>query len=198
VTVQSFCTAPNSSQWFAVKSSGSDDTDEEEEVDGEGDRDNVRVDDTITVDQAQQHTILQWFRTMDDRYRQQLEIIDAPAETDQTGWWKQTGWIEHLQGSNKRHLAHAARLPSRDEPVLKQVGDLVEALVEDCVAGLSTLPQELRRWLRSVKMSETDPRPMGRLRNKDSQKRYAAYAKRLIFNSLRVLESIDSVNVVNS
>jgi hypothetical protein len=27
--------------------------------------------------------------------------------------------------------------------VLKQVGDLVEALVEDYVAGLSTLPQEL-------------------------------------------------------
>jgi hypothetical protein len=50
-----------------------------------------------------------------------------------------------LQGSNKRHLAHAARLPSKDEPVLKQVCDLVEALVEDCVAGLSTLPQELRR-----------------------------------------------------
>jgi hypothetical protein len=39
---------------------------------------------------------------------------------------------------------------------------------------------------------------MGRLQNKDSQKRYAAYAKRLICYSLRVLESIDSVDVVNS
>jgi hypothetical protein len=47
--------------------------------------------------------------------------------------------------------------------VLKQVGDLIEALVEDYVTGLSTLPQELRRWLRSVKISETDPRPIGRL-----------------------------------
>jgi hypothetical protein len=74
-----------------------------------------------------------------------------------------------LQGSNKRYLAHAPRLLSKDEPVLKQVGDLVEAFVEDCVAGLSTLPQELRRWFRSMKISETDPRPVGRLQNKDSQ-----------------------------
>jgi hypothetical protein len=47
-------------------------------------------------------------------------------------------------------------------------------------------------------MSETDLRPIGRLQNKDSQKRYAAYAKRLICYSLRVLVSIDSVDVVNS
>jgi hypothetical protein len=73
-----------------------------------------------------------------------------------------------LQGSNKRYLAHAPRLLSKDELVLKQVGDLVEALVEDCVTELSTLPQELRRWFRSVKISETDPRPVGRLQNKDS------------------------------
>jgi hypothetical protein len=75
VTVQSFCPASNSPRWFAVKSSGSDNTDEEEEEE-EGDRDNVRVDDTIIVNQAKQQTILQSFRTMDDRYRQQLSSID--------------------------------------------------------------------------------------------------------------------------
>ena len=103
------------------------------------------------------------------------------------------GWIEHLQGSNKRHLAHAARLPSKDEPDLKQIGGLVETLVEHCVEGLSTLPQELRRWLRSVKMSETDQRPMARLQNKDSQQRYATYVKRLVCYSLRVLRSVDGL-----
>jgi hypothetical protein len=113
----------------------------------------------------------------------------------ETGWWKETGWIEYFRGSNKRHLTHAARLPSKDEPDLKQVGDLVEALVEHCVAGLSTLPQELRRWLKSVKMSETDQRPMGRLQDKDSQKRYAAYAKRLVCYSLGVLQSVDGLAV---
>jgi hypothetical protein len=74
VTVQSFCPASNSPRWFAVKSSGSDNTDEEEEEE-EGDRDNVRVDDTIIVNQAKQQTILQSFRTMDDRYRQQLSSM---------------------------------------------------------------------------------------------------------------------------
>jgi hypothetical protein len=103
-----------------------------------------------------------------------------------------------LQGSNKRHLAHAARLPSEDEPVLKQIGNLVDLLIEQCVEGLSTLPQELRRWLRSVKMSGTDQRSIGHLQNKDSQKRYAAYAKRLVCYSLHVLESVDVLGVVNS
>jgi hypothetical protein len=160
--------------------------DREDDTGGEED------DSTMPIDQAHRQTILQGFRTSNDRYRQEQEVVDAPMETDQTGW------IEHLQGSNKRHLAHAARLASKDEPVLKQVGTLVETLVEDCVAGLSTLPQELRRWLRSVKMSEIDPRPMGRLQNKDSQKRYAAYAKRLVCYSLRVLESVDTLGAVNS
>jgi hypothetical protein len=186
VTVQSFCPASHSPRWFIVKENHEDDTD------GEGDGS------ILPIDHTHRQTILEGFRTLDDRHRQEQEVVDAPMETDQTGWWKKTGWIEHLQGSNKRHLAHAARLPSKDEPVLKQVGDLIEALVEDCVAGLSTLPQELRRWLRSVKMSETDPRPMGRLQNKDSQKRYAAYVKRLVCYSLRVLESIDALGVVNS
>jgi hypothetical protein len=186
VTVQSFCPASHSPQWFVVKGDREDGTDGEED------------DSTMSNDQAHSQTILQGFRTSDDRYRQEQEVVDAPMETDQTGWWKKTGWIEHLQGSNKRHLAHAARLPSKDEPVLKQVGALVETLVEDCVAGLSTLPQELRRWLRSVKMSEIDPRPMVRLQNKDSQKRYAAYAKRLVCYSLRVLESVDTLGAVNS
>jgi Lhr-like helicase len=186
VMVQSFCPVSQSPRWFVVTGSDGNDT---------GDED---AGENPSVSQADRQTIVEAFRTMDDRHRREQETVDAPVETDQTGWWKKTGWIEHLQGSNKRHLAHAARLPSKDEPVLRQVGALVEALVEDCVAGLSTLPQELRRWLRSVKMSETDPRPMGRLQNRESQKRYAAYVKRLICYSLRVLESVDGTAIVNS
>jgi hypothetical protein len=48
--MQLFYLASNSPRWFAVKSSSSDDTDEEEEE--EGNRDNIRVDDTITVNQV--------------------------------------------------------------------------------------------------------------------------------------------------
>ena len=46
-------------------------------------------------------------------------------------------------------------------------------------------------------MSETDPQPMGRLQNKDSQKRYAAYVKRLVCYSLRVLDSVDAPGAVD-
>ena len=57
---------------------------------------------------------------------------------------------------------------------------LVEALVKDCVERLSTLLQELRSWLGSATMSETKPRPLARLPNKDIQKRYAAYIKIMV------------------
>lgn len=184
--VQSFCPASQSPRWFVVASADTDDTGDE----GTGE--------SPSVSQADRQNVLQVFRTMDDRHRRELEVVDAPVETDQTGWWKKTGWIEHLQGSNKRHLAHAARLPSKDEPVLKQIGSLVDLLVEQCVEGLSTLPQELRRWLRSVKMSETDQRPMARLQNKDSQARYSGYVKRLVCYSLRVLQSVDGLEVIDS
>jgi hypothetical protein len=57
---------------------------------------------------------------------------------------------------------------------------LVEAPVKDCVKRLLTLLQELRRWLGSATMSETNPRPLARLPNKDIQKRYAAYIKIMV------------------
>jgi len=40
-----------------------------------------------------------------------------------------------------------------------------------------------------VKTAEVDPRPIGRLQNRDSQDRYAGYVKRLVCYALRVLES---------
>jgi superfamily II DNA or RNA helicase len=181
VMVQSFCPTSQSPRWFVVRFSGECESDNNEEDD-----------DTFHVDESQRHTILEGFRAIDERRKQELETIETIDKTDQTGWWKKTGWVEHLQGSNKRHLAHAARLPAKGEAVFSKVGELVETLVEYCVKGLMLLPPELRRWLRSAKMAEVDPRPMGRLQNKDSQDRYATYLKRLICYALRVLQSVDS------
>ena len=47
-------------------------------------------------------------------------------------------------------------------------------------------------------MAEVDPRPMGRLQNKDSQDRYATYVKRLVCYALRVLESVDGWQPVDA
>jgi hypothetical protein len=71
------------------------------------------------------------------------------------------------------------------------VSDQVEALVEECVKGLPTLGYVIRRWLRSAKASEPDIRPLARLQNEDSQKRYAGYMTRFVCYRLRVWESCE-------
>jgi hypothetical protein len=55
-----------------------------------------------------------------------------------------------------KHLTHTARLPGKDELELKVVADSVDEVIEDCVKGLASLPQEIRRWLKSAKMEEVD------------------------------------------
>jgi hypothetical protein len=65
--------------------------------------------------------------------------------------------------------------------------ELTERLVERSVKGLDTLPQEIRRWLRSAKQSEIDPRPLARLQNPENQTVYASYVVRFVCFYLRVL-----------
>lgn len=145
-----------------------------------------------SVSQADRQTILSAFRMVDDRHQEEQEIVNAIAERDQTGG------IEHSQGSKKRHLTHPARLLLGNKSGLKRASDLVEAFAEDCVAGLSVLPQELRGWLRSVRVSEREPQPIGSRYNKDNQKRYASYAKQSVCYPLRVLSAVDALGVVDS
>jgi superfamily II DNA helicase RecQ len=55
------------------------------------------------------------------------------------------------------------------------------------VKGLATLPQEIRRWLRSAKREEPDTRPLGRLQNPESQARYAGYIVKFVCFYLRII-----------
>ena len=110
------------------------------------------------------------------------------AKTDRTGWFNMTGWPQHLAGSNLKHLAHASRLPDRDEARLQKAAKAVNVIVERCVAGLSTLARQTRRWLRSAKREEPDRKPMARLQDPASQARYGRYWKRFICYSLRVAD----------
>ena len=77
-------------------------------------------------------------------------------------------------------------MPQRDEEVLKAVPQTIETLIEECVKGLPTLGHVIRRWLRSAKASEPDVRPLARLQNEESQKRYAGYMTRFLCYTLRV------------
>jgi len=173
VWVQSFCSKPGKQRWFIVRVEGKETTAEAEPI----------PDDVL----AKKKAILEGSGKRRAERKLQIEVMDAKiAQTDQTGWWKRTDWVTHLGESNLKHLAHAARLPDKDEPWLKVVADSVDEMIEECVKGLASLPQEIRRWLKSAKIEEVDQRPMGRLQNQTSQDRYANYWKRLICYSLRV------------
>lgn len=141
---------------------------------------------------ADRQAILDDFNAVLKQHEEEMDAVAAEvAKQDKTLWWKKTGWQEHLQESNPRHLSSASRLPDQDEVELQQVRTLAHELIESCVKGLRTLDNELRRWLRSAKRSEPDVRPLARLQNRESQDRYADYIVRLVCYSLRVWCSLE-------
>jgi superfamily II DNA helicase RecQ len=182
VWIQSFSLTPGKQRWFIVR------------VEEEPGEDAVHPISEEVL--AQKETILQDFDGLTAQRKQQVEVLEREMDkTERTGWWKRTDWPTHLHKANLKHLAHAARLPDKEDNALKKVGDAVDALIEECVKGLRSLPLELRRWLKSVQMNEVDQRPMGRLQNQDSQDRYAIYWKRLICYTLRVVQSQPSSEI---
>ncbi|KAI9882030.1 MAG: hypothetical protein M1823_006233, partial [Watsoniomyces obsoletus] len=124
---------------------------------------------------------------------EKAQVMDAEAaKTDRTGWFKRTGWLEHLAKRNRMHLAHQIRLPDAHEAKLKQAAKLTELLVERSVKGLSTLAHETRRWLKSAKPHEVDQRPIARLQNPESQARYASYIVKFVCYFLRIIADEES------
>jgi hypothetical protein len=85
------------------------------------------------------------------------------------------------------HLAYQARLPDRNKVKLRTAAQLAEHLIEKCVKGLATLPQETRRWLRSAQQTDIDQRPLARLQNPESQATYAGYVVRFVCIYLRII-----------
>jgi hypothetical protein len=62
---------------------------------------------------------------------QKLQEMDAETvRTDKTGWFKCTGWLEHLAKRNRVHLAHQVRLPDHNQANLQLAAKLVEQLME--------------------------------------------------------------------
>ncbi|TKA62305.1 hypothetical protein B0A55_12931 [Friedmanniomyces simplex] len=125
-----------------------------------------------------------------DQHQKALEVADAEtAKTDHTLWFKRTEWPEHVAGCNLRHLSRISRLPDKEERLLQRAVELSNALIEKCVAGLTSLDRGTRRWLRGAKLSEPDQRPLARLQNAESQQTYSTYLARFLCYSLRVLRS---------
>jgi hypothetical protein len=61
------------------------------------------------------------------------------AKTDRMGWFKRTGWLEHLANRNLMHHAHQIWLPDQGEVKLRCAAKLTELLLERSIIGLSTL-----------------------------------------------------------
>jgi hypothetical protein len=144
------------------------------------------------IDSADVEAIVTDWKEQEEKLNKELEVADAETvKTDHTLWFKKTGWAEHIAGYTLRHLSEASRLPDRNEHILKKAVELNSVLLERCVAGLSSLDNETRRWLRSTKHSEIDQRPLARLQNTESQQTYAVYMAWLLCYSLRVLQSCE-------
>jgi hypothetical protein len=115
-------------------------------------------------------------------------ILEEATAHDRTGWFKRTGWEEHLQAyPDWRLLAYAVRLPSDDEPELQRVVRRVEEVLEQSVQGLYSLSHDTRRWMRSARLQRPDIRPLGRMQQPESQRRAARYWARLICYCLRIV-----------
>lgn len=146
---------------------------------------------SVSIPREQQEEVdrmLEEWKNTQQEHEAEAQVMDAEAaKTDKTGWFKRTGWLEHLAGRNRKYLAHAIRLPDRDEPKLKLVRILVEKLLERSVSGLSSLARETRRWLRSAQQFEIDQRPFARLQNPESQARYAGYIVMFVCYFLRII-----------
>ncbi|KAK5200476.1 hypothetical protein LTR16_006035, partial [Cryomyces antarcticus] len=132
--------------------------------------------------------ILNECRRAKEEHDKELEKADEKvARTDRTGWFNRTGWPEHLARRDLAQLSHASRMPDREERLLHQAVRIVDLGIEKSVAGLSSLAIETRRWLKSANREGLDVRPLARLQNPESQRRYAGYWKRFICYCLRVV-----------
>ncbi|KAG6247583.1 hypothetical protein E4U24_003094 [Claviceps purpurea] len=165
IWVQSFCLTPGKQRWFPVYVDQEPlPPDERRSAEIQAILDEIKRE--YAVCQAKQE------REQDERDARMYPMLNTPltdleiAPMYQSCWLKRTGRVLHLWESNLEHLAHAARLPGKDEPELEVIADAIEDLIGDCVKGLASLPLGIRRWLRSDHPTEMHPRPMGRLTNR--------------------------------
>ncbi|KAG9977930.1 hypothetical protein KCU98_g9749, partial [Aureobasidium melanogenum] len=176
VYIQTFCKSSGKQNWFVVKTP--DQINRERACGGES---------LPRAKQIQFDGIRDDFQKLKEQWQKEQEILaDKVEKCENTGWWNKTRWREHLKNCNLIHLSYASRLPERDEEALLKVAAVIEKMVERGVSGLSSMPEGLRRWLRSAEMHKPDVRPLARLQNPESQERYVGYWKRMICYCLRV------------
>ncbi|KAK3628728.1 hypothetical protein LTR56_018449 [Elasticomyces elasticus] len=111
------------------------------------------------------------------------------AKTDPTLWFKRTEWSEHVAGYNLRHLSRISRSPDQEEHLLCWAVELNNALIEKCVAGLTSLVERCG----DGHVAQSCPSPIKvrwrDLQNGASQQTCLTYMGRSLCFSLRVPQS---------
>jgi hypothetical protein len=64
---------------------------------------------------ASQAYIARWEAHLQQQETAALVLSAEVGRTDSTGWFKRTGWLEHLGDTNLRYLADMAKVPSKEE-----------------------------------------------------------------------------------
>ncbi|CAD0011788.1 unnamed protein product [Aureobasidium pullulans] len=184
VHVQTFCNSSGKQKWFVVKTPD------------EAAREGVNIRETLPrAKQIQFDGIKGDFQRLIEQWQKEQKMLsDKVEKCENTGWWNKTRWREHLKNCNLIHLSYASRLPDKDEEGLLKVAAVIKKMVERGVSGLNSMPEGLRRWLRSAEMHKPDVRPLARLQNSESQERYTGYWIRMICYCLRVWSTRDDNN----
>ena len=149
---------------------------------------------SVGVNQHAVDALSEFKAAREKQERTLAQAEESVAKTDRTGWFNRNGWAEHLAGRNLARLSSASGLPKRQEKLLWQACKVTERAVEQSVAGSSTLAHETRRWLKSANREECDVRPIARLQNPESQRRYCGYMKRFVCYVLRIAVNVAALD----
>lgn len=67
------------------------------EIDNAGNPENANVEVAVQEELAA-------YSLTQQQIQEELQILEAAAKTDKTGWFKRTGWLEFFKGRNLKHL----------------------------------------------------------------------------------------------
>ncbi|KAH7323443.1 hypothetical protein BKA65DRAFT_481262 [Rhexocercosporidium sp. MPI-PUGE-AT-0058] len=98
---------------------------------------------TVKSDQIRVLLLLQEFNDVDEQ--DWKRFVDSKTEkSDNTGWWNFVQWQPYFGSRNIRHIAHASRLPDRNDNLM----------IKRVVDGLSSLHDNTPYWLRTANSTE--------------------------------------------
>jgi hypothetical protein len=133
-------------------------------------------DSTASVNEAEDELkeFLQEMKVGREKDAERKKILDSAMEKmDNTGWWNHTRWLDHFGDRHLGNIAHASRLPDREERELLDGEQIIISMIKSAVDGLSLLHDDTPNWLRTANSTSlVENRPMVRLQNVESLDTY--------------------------